>query len=121
MIEFRSAKHAIIALALVGIGCSKAPSTETSYVEACLSVGVPGEENSELGRALPKFAFALSEADSAPATPLLKERILDRASIEVPALNSEQAWQSAGRYFQAADFHSFEIPACKRAWARRAK
>jgi hypothetical protein len=92
---------------------------EQMYVQACLQAEVATEANSQLWNDLSKFAFALSDEDASPATPEQTQRVLDQAERQVPALNSEAAWQSAGRYFQTENFHSFEVPACQRAWDLR--
>jgi hypothetical protein len=62
---------------------------------------------------LAKFAFALPDAATVPER---AESVLDRAARSIAGLNSEAAWSSAGRYFQAENFHAFERPACARAW-----
>jgi hypothetical protein len=90
-----------------------------SYVVACLNANVPGESSSQLWRDLAKFAFALSDEEAHPATPQLVNRVLERAAAQVEGLSSEQEWQSAARYFQAENFHAFEVPACE--YARRRK
>jgi hypothetical protein len=88
------------------------------YVDACLDTNVEGENSSRLWRDLAKFAFALPDEDTEPER---AESVLDRAAQSVAGLDSEAAWASAGRYFQAENFHAFERPACARAWKLKAR
>ena len=111
----------VLVLLVIQLGCTRGAVTQQIYVDACLAGNVPGESDSQLWRDLATFAFALSEDDAAPATPELTQRVLDRAKAQVPGLDTERAWQSAGRYFQAENFHSLEVPACERAWDLRRK
>lgn len=108
-------------LSLVALACAcarvKAPtSDEERYIDACLDKVVAGENTSQLWTELSKFAFALPDADTEPDR---AEPVLDRAAKSVPGLDSEAGWSSAGRAFQAENFHSFERPACARAWKLR--
>lgn len=108
---------------MVALSCACArgktpPSDEERYIDACLDKVVEGESTSQLWKDLSKFAFALPEADTEPDR---AEPVLDRAAKSIPGLDSEAGWASAGRGFQAANFHSFERPACARAWKLRAR
>jgi hypothetical protein len=88
------------------------------YVDACLedSASIEGENQSQLWDDLAKFAFALPDDETGPDS---AEAVLDRAATRMAGLDSEAGWASAGRYFQAENFHSFERPACARAYALR--
>jgi hypothetical protein len=98
-------------------GTKPRPQQSTEQQYRCLTVSVDDENTSKLWTDLAKFAFALADEDT---TPERAEIMLDRAAHAVQGLDSEAAWSSAGRYFQAENFHAFERPACARAYRLRA-
>ena len=115
----RLSECTLLTIAALSVGCARGngPAIEQErYVDACLDKVVEGEGASQLWKDLSKFAFALPEEDTAPDR---AEPGLDRAATSIAGLDSEAGWASAGRYFQAENFHSFERPACARAWKHR--
>lgn len=110
---------ALLTFVALAIACARGkgpPSEEERYIDACLDKAVQGENTSQLWQDVSKFAFALPDADTEPDR---AEHVLDQAAKTIPGLDSEAGWASAGRGFQAANFHSFERPACARAWKLR--
>jgi len=110
---------ALITVAVFSFGCERAkapPSEQERYIDACLDNVVEGEDTSQLWKDLSTFSLALPEEDTEPDR---AERVLDRAASSIAGLDSEAGWASAGRGFQAGNFHSFERPACARAWKLR--
>lgn len=96
--------------------------TEDEEIAAMLDDDGPVDESdSKLWADLAKWAFA--EGRDIPAsgdmTTAQAERLLDDAAATVSGLETAEEWQSAGRYFQAENFHGLERPACARALALR--
>lgn len=106
-------------MVVLAVGCARgngAAAERERYVDDCLNKTVEGEGTSQLWRDLSKFAFALPPEDTEPER---AEAVLGRAAESITGLDSEAGWASAGRYFQAENFHAFERPCCARAWQYR--
>lgn len=96
----------LVATWLLG-GCSSPcpPSAEgapDAPAPLCLDIHVQGENGSALWHDLSVWAFAQSPE-------------IDDAAKKVAGLETPAQWRSAGRYFQAENFHGLERPACDRA------
>lgn len=96
-------------------------SVKTAYINQlivdCLNRSELGEEDSRLWARLTTWAFA-QEMGKAP-TPAQIEDLLDAAHKAVPELKTPADWRSAGRYFQAENFHALAPAACRRGIATR--
>jgi hypothetical protein len=91
--------------------------TRDDAIDAVLDAEGPADEvDSKLWTDLHRWASA--ESQDIPArddmTPAQAEKLLDEAA-DAAGLTTAEAWRSAGRYFQAANFHGLERPACARA------
>jgi len=86
-----------------------------AVVRACLNGGAEEESGSLLWRQLADWAF-----DHVPEIPnsrdITKEQqasLIAELEVQFPdLLKTPDDWQSAGRYFQAENFHALERPAC---------
>jgi hypothetical protein len=94
--------------------------TEDDEINAILdSAGPTNEPDSKLWADLAKWGFA-DGRDIPPSdemTDAQAEALLDEAAATVSGLTTAEDWKSAGRYFQAENFHGLERPACTRAIA----
>lgn len=96
-------------------GVSAAEKLE-QRVDDCLNLEDADEPDSPLWDHLAGWASKQSIAGTLPEP--AAQRLLDAAAKAVPELKAAADWRSAGRYFQAENFHALARPACRRGLAQ---